>query len=104
METCHNMKKEIPVVPTITVKSTKTYSMDKNPTYYIKKTFVRYPYIICFNIEHRFKECPRKIEVQNIFRTKPVSFNATITPKSLKIDNVSINVVVVVTICSQRSK
>jgi hypothetical protein len=32
------------------------------------------------SIEHRSRECPRKIEVQNMFTVKP-SFNATTTFK-----------------------
>jgi hypothetical protein len=39
-----------------------------------------------------------------MFRTKHVSFNATITLKPFKIDNVPVNVIVVITICSQQSQ
>jgi hypothetical protein len=35
-----------------------------------------------------------------MFRTKLVSFNATITSKSPKIDNMSVNVVAIVTTCN----
>jgi hypothetical protein len=37
-----------------------------------------------------------------MFRIKLFSFNATITSKSPKTDNVLINVVVIVTICNQQ--
>jgi hypothetical protein len=33
VETCHNRKREVQVVPTVTVKFYKTYNMNKNPTY-----------------------------------------------------------------------
>jgi hypothetical protein len=45
VETYNNMKRKIPTVPTITVKSIKLVKS--------RKIFVHYPYIICFNIEHR---------------------------------------------------
>jgi hypothetical protein len=62
---------------------------------------VQYPYIICSNVEHRSRTCPRNVEVQNMFKTKHVSFNATTTFKLPKFDNVPINVVFVVTIRNQ---
>jgi hypothetical protein len=55
-------------------------------------------------VEHRFGECPRKIEIKNMFKTKPIHFNTTITPKLLKANNVSVNVVVVVITYSQQPK
>jgi hypothetical protein len=48
-------------------------------------------------MEHRSKKCPRKIEVQNMFR-----INATITPKPSKTNNVLVDVIVVVTTHSQQ--
>jgi len=39
-----------------------------------------------------------------MFKTKLVSFKVTTTPKPLKIDNVLVNVIVVVTTHSQQSK
>jgi hypothetical protein len=39
-----------------------------------------------------------------MLRTKPVSFNATTIPKSPKTNNVSINVIFVVTTYSEQSK
>jgi uncharacterized protein involved in tolerance to divalent cations len=43
-----------------------------------------------------------KIEVQNMFKTKTINYNATTTPKSPKPYNVPINVVVDITTCSQQ--
>jgi hypothetical protein len=60
-----------------------------------------YPYIICYSVKHRSRECPRKIEVQNVFITKLVSSIVTTTLKPPKIDNVLVNVIVVVTIRNQ---
>jgi hypothetical protein len=34
---------------------------------------------------------------ENLFRTEPINFNATTTPKLPKIDNVLVNVVVIIT-------
>jgi len=39
-----------------------------------------------------------------MFKIKPISSNATITPKLPKINNVPVNVIVDVTIYSQQSK
>ncbi len=47
VETYHNRKREIPIVPTITIKSIKLVKS--------RKIFVHYPYIIFSNIEHRSK-------------------------------------------------
>jgi hypothetical protein len=58
--------------------------------------------IICSNIEHRYGECPKKIEVQNMFKTKPTNFNATITLKPPKINNVLVNVVIPFTTSGQQ--
>jgi hypothetical protein len=58
---------------------------------------IHYPCIICYNAGCGSRECPRKIEVQNMFRTKHANFNATIAPKPPKLDNVQVNVIVVVT-------
>jgi hypothetical protein len=80
------------------IAGTKTQSIK------LGKIFVHYPYIICFNIEHRSEECPKKIEVYTMFRIKPISYNATRTPKSLKINNVPINVIVIVTTRNQQSE
>jgi hypothetical protein len=63
---------------------------------------IHFPCIICSSVEHKSKECPRKIEVQNMFRTKLVSYNIITSLKSPKLDNVLVNVVVVVTTYSQQ--
>jgi hypothetical protein len=47
------------------------------------------------------ENAPKKIEVQNMFKTKPISFNAMITPKPSKTNNVLANVIDVVTIRNQ---
>jgi hypothetical protein len=60
--------------------------------------------ILCYSAKHKFGKCPKNIEVHNMFRTKLVNFNATITPKPLKINNVLVNVVVDVTTRSQQPK
>jgi hypothetical protein len=39
-----------------------------------------------------------------MFKTKHVSFNATITLKPFKIDNVLVNVIVAITTCNQQSQ
>ncbi len=55
---------------------------------------------MCFNVEHKFGECPKKFEVQNMFKTKHVGTNITTTPKSPKVDNVPITIVVIISTCS----
>jgi hypothetical protein len=84
-------------MPTTTFKSTKLVARTKTQLVKSGKIHVHYPCIIYFNVEHRFGECPKKIEVQNMFKTKLVGSNVTTTPKPPKTDNVLINVVVVVT-------
>ncbi len=59
METCHNRKKEVVVVSTIIELIVGT----KPQLVKLGKIPIRYPCIICSSIEHRSKECPRKIEV-----------------------------------------
>jgi hypothetical protein len=88
-------------VPIVIIKSTEHVAGTKTQLVNQEKIHVCYPCIICSSIEHRSKEYPRKIEVQNMFRTKFVSSNAMTTPKPLKTNNVLINVIVVVTSHSQ---
>ncbi len=57
--------------------------------------------MICYSIEHRFGECSKKIEVQNMFKIKPISYNAMTTPKPSKTKNVPIYVITTLTTCSQ---
>jgi hypothetical protein len=73
LETCHKWKREIPIVPTAMVKPTKPIIETKSQPVKLARILIRYPYIICYSAKHRSKECPRKIEVQNMFRTKSVS-------------------------------
>jgi hypothetical protein len=63
METCHNIKREVPIVPTRIIKSTELVIGTKTQPVKSGKLLVHYPYIICSIIKHRFRECPRKIEV-----------------------------------------
>jgi hypothetical protein len=88
METCRNRKRKVPIVPIATIKSIKPIARPKTQHVKLGKIHVHYPYIICYSIEHRSIKCPKKIEVQNMFRTKHVSSNATTTPKPPKINNV----------------
>jgi hypothetical protein len=84
-------------VLTVKIKFTKPIVGTKTQLVKSRKLLVRYHYIICSNIEHRYEECPKKIEVQNMFRIKHISSNATTTHKSFKIDNVLVDVVAVIT-------
>jgi len=99
METYHNKKKNVLVVPI--AKSTKHVIGTKTQLVKSRKILVHYPCIICYNIGHRCGKCPRKIKVQNMFRIKPISFNATTTFKPPKSDNVLVNVIVVITTHNQ---
>jgi len=101
VETCENTKKEVLLVPTTMVKSTKLVAGTKTQLVKSRKIYVCYPCIIYSSIDRRFGECPIKIEGQNMFGTKPISSNAMIKPKPPKTNNVPINVVVIVAICSQ---
>jgi hypothetical protein len=68
----------------------------------IKPTTIplQYPCIIYSNVEHCAPNCLKQIKVQNMFHTK-TNFATTLVPKPLKLDNVPINVVIIVTTCSQ---
>jgi hypothetical protein len=90
VETCHNIKKEELVMPTIIVKSTKHLARTKTQPVKSRKIPIHYPCIICYSVEQRFKKCLRKIEVHNMLRTKPP-----------KINNMLVNVIVVVTTHNQ---
>jgi hypothetical protein len=83
----------IPVIPTKVAEL-----VAKGTTQLVKPTKVtlRYPCIIYYSYEHCAFDCFRKIEVQNMFRTKPN--NITIeAAKNHKPDNVPVNVIVIVT-------
>ncbi len=77
VETCHNRKREVLVVPTTTFKSTKPIARTKTQLVKSRKIHVHYPCIIYFNVEHKSGECPKKIEVRNMFKTKLVGSNVT---------------------------
>jgi hypothetical protein len=62
------MKIKIPVVLTTMVKSTKPIAKTNIQLAKPVKITIRYPCIICSSAKHRFGECPRKIEVQNMFK------------------------------------
>jgi hypothetical protein len=72
VETCHNRKRKVKVVPTATIKSTKLVVGTKTQLVKSGRIHVYCSCIIYFSVEYRFGECPRKIKVQNMFRTKPV--------------------------------
>jgi hypothetical protein len=101
VETCHNRKKEVLIVPIVTIKFTKPVVGIKTQPIKLGKIPIHYPCINCSNAEHGLGKCPRKIEVHNMFRIKLVSSNATIASKPPKIDNVLVNVVFIITTCSQ---
>ncbi len=61
---------------------------------------LRYPCIICSNSEHCALDCPRKVEVQNMFQTKPTT-TTNVVAKNPKPNNVLVIVVDVVMTCSQ---
>ncbi len=50
-------------MPIIIVKSTKLVIGTKTQPIKSRKIHAHYPYIICYNIEHRFEECSKKFEV-----------------------------------------
>jgi hypothetical protein len=81
VETCHNIKKEVPVLPTVTIKSKKHVVGTKTQPIKLGKIHDHYPCKMHFSVEHRSRECPRKIEVQNMFIIKPIIFNAMTTFK-----------------------
>jgi hypothetical protein len=61
---------------------------------------LRYPCIICPSFEHCVPYCLRKIEVQNMFQTKPNTI-ITIVAENPKPNNVPINVVAAITTHNQ---
>jgi hypothetical protein len=53
VETCHNRKRKLPIVLTVIIKSIKHVVGIKIQLVKSRKILVHYPYIICFNVEHR---------------------------------------------------
>jgi len=86
------------------VKSTKLVARTKTQLVKSRKIFVRYPYIICSSIGQRSGECPIKIEVQNMFKIKPISSNATTEPKPPKTNNVLVNMLVNVVVVATHNQ
>jgi hypothetical protein len=63
METCHNMKREVLVVPITIVKSIEPIVGTKTQLVKSQKIPTCYPCIICSNVKRRSEECLRKIEI-----------------------------------------
>jgi hypothetical protein len=63
------------------VKTTKHVTKIKTQPAKPIRIPIHHPCIMCFSVKHRSRECPKKIEVQNMFKTKHVSYNAMTTPK-----------------------
>jgi hypothetical protein len=63
METFHNRKKKVLVVPSAIVKSIKLIAGINTQPIKLGKILVHYPCIICSSIKHRFGECRTKIEI-----------------------------------------
>ncbi len=61
-------------MPTAIVNSTNHVIGTKTQPIKSRKIPIRYPYIIFYSVEHKSRECPKKIEVQNMFKSKPISF------------------------------
>jgi hypothetical protein len=97
VETCYNKKREVSIMPTITIKSIEPVIRTKTQPIKSGKILICYPYIICYNAEHRFRKCPRKIEIQNMLKTKPISFNVMTALQQPKTNNVLVNVIVAIT-------
>ncbi len=99
-KTCHNRKKEEPTIPIVPIKVVEP--VVEVISQLVKPTIVplKYPCIIYFSSKHHALDCPRKIEVQNMFWIK-LTIIATIVTKNPKHDNVLVNVVDDVTTCSQ---
>jgi hypothetical protein len=57
METYHNRKREVIVVPAAIVKSTKHVARTKTQPIKSGKIPIHYPCIIYFSVEHRYGEC-----------------------------------------------
>jgi hypothetical protein len=64
------------------------------------KVPLKYPYIIYSNFERCAPNCPKKIKVHKMFRTKPTT-TAIVIAKLFKLDNVTINAIAIVATCNQ---
>ncbi len=56
LKTCNNRKRDVPIVPTTTVKSTKLIAEIKTQPAKSGRILVCYPYIIYSNVEHRMSQ------------------------------------------------
>jgi hypothetical protein len=56
VETCHNRKREVQVVPTVIIKYMEPVIGIKTQPIKSGKIPIRYPCIICSSVEHRFGE------------------------------------------------
>ncbi len=63
VETCHNKKREVLVIPTAIIKSAKLVTWTKTQPIKLGRIPLCYPYITWYNAEHRYGKCPKKIEV-----------------------------------------
>jgi hypothetical protein len=62
VKTYHNRKREVPIVPTTTVKFIELVGGTKTQSVKSRKILVRYPYIIYSNVEHRLGDAPKKLK------------------------------------------
>jgi hypothetical protein len=81
LETCHNWKKVV-VVSITTLKSIKSVTWSNAQP--IKPIKIPLHYPLCFSADYWFRNFPRKIEIQNMFKTKLFSFS-TMACKPLKL-------------------
>ncbi len=95
-KTYHNKKRGEPIVFVVSTKIVELVA--EMTTQLVKPTIVplRYPYIIYSSFEHRAPNCAKKVEVYNMFGTRPTT-TTTIIPINLKPNNVPVNVVIVTT-------
>ncbi len=56
LETCHNKKRDVPIVPTTAVKSTKFVVETKTELAKSGRILVHYPCVIYSNVEHRMSQ------------------------------------------------
>jgi hypothetical protein len=99
-QTCHNRKMKKTIITIVPTKVAKPIVEVIAP--HVKPTTIplQYPCIIYYSVEHCAPYCFKQIKVQNMFHSK-TNFVIIVVPKPLKLDNVPINVVTIVTTCSQ---
>jgi hypothetical protein len=99
-KTRHNIKKEKLIVHVVPIKVVKPIVEVTAQPVKLAKVPLRYPCIICSSSTHRAFNCLRKVEVQNMFQTKP-NITPTIGATNFKPNNVPVNVVAIVTTRNQ---